>query len=153
MHRAVQELREWYRDPSKRVNPLNGWMGPITLLRGLKSFMGDFCPEVDLSLSKQNLEWACGPNVLRFYEERRLDCSRSLRGSWSPECGGRRALSGFDGLKFGLFEPGSRTAFIGWPRFDRCKGYGCNAGGWDSTKDDHFILFQEDAKVIQHQLQ
>jgi len=119
---TLSQIRKWYRHEAPHTN----WMGPETMLRALKLVLRKDCNGQKIS-PKAGLEWKCGEQVFRFYQEQKLECS--LRGSL--ECPSSRAQSSFDGLHFGLFVPGPSRQLVGWPRFAACSDWGCGAGGWE----------------------
>lgn len=123
---TLQELQRWYNVPGAKDG---NWMGPETMERGLKAVTEKKCPQLDKYAKRQHLQWNCGEDGIRLYQEKKLqNCDyNSYAGAG---CTLRRALSGFDGLKFGLFNP-TTSDVIGWPRYEKCPNFGCAIGGWD----------------------
>lgn len=141
---TIREVRLWYRrlgGPRGNTPVLNAkedgspshLMGPVTMLRGVRAVMRRECPDLQLSERRHNLQWDCGAEKLRFYEEKSLDCKRGMLGR-APECPPERAQAKFSGLKFGLFEPGPQRRLVGWPRFQSCTDWGCAGGGHEVSK-------------------
>lgn len=122
MLETLDQIRKWYRNEVTRTN----WMGPETMLRALRSVVDKECKGHSIDPST-GLEWKCGPQVFRFYQEQPLRCD--LEGS--AECPPARAQSSFEGLRYGLFTPGDERRLVAWPRFASCSDWGCGAGGWD----------------------
>ena len=149
LYATLVELRKWYRGavPRKADVTVDGaftrseWMGSLTLHRAVSQVIQSSCPEVHL-LPGTQLDWTCGFEVLRFYDEKELHCS-VLEGT--SECSLQRARSPFVGLRYGLFTPpalargfatsvgfaggtdasASPRQLIGWPRFEGCRRWGC----------------------------
>lgn len=130
VRKTLSELQRWYNDPLAK----NGqWMGPETMARGMQDVADKQCPTVDFKGTRSTLQWTCGKDVFRMYEERKLkDCK------WpnvdSPGCSVRRAGSFFEGVKFALFDPNATNYVIGWPRYENCMTFGCAIGGWDVNR-------------------
>jgi len=129
---TVEALRKWYSDGTDRFGPggSHGWMGPATLMQGLTAARNDDCPDLDLQSYVRDK--TCGPHNLRFYQQRHLECN-DASAPQTPECPKSRVASHFDGLQYGLFEPGARGKLVGWPRFEKCGSFGCGGGGWDMS--------------------
>lgn len=124
---TLEELKRWYTVPGARDG---NWMGPETMLRGMKDVNAKNCPDVKIDNTRSSLQWTCGDDEFRMYEERKLhDCR--IDNLQSPGCTLLRAGSYFDGLKFALFQPGKPDTVIGWPRYENCRNFGCSIGGWD----------------------
>jgi len=128
MNRTLEEIKSWQRGNRNalELGTTSGLMGPVTLTRALHHIVKHDCPGVQVSQRRARLQWDCGNHVLRLYEEKHLDCSNRPQ-----DCPGERATSDFDGLRYGLFSPGSSAALVGWPRLEACKENGCNTGGWN----------------------
>lgn len=139
MSATLEQLRLWYRS-----GPKLGWMGPVTLLLAMQAVHKSSCRE-DAIFQKRlraqttQLEWACGKQSFRLYEQRMLNCkpkprlmrSKShLAADPNVECPPERARSAFDGVHFGLFEPSPSGRLIAWPRYASCGHWGCASGGW-----------------------
>lgn len=147
LYATLVELRKWYRGQVPRIYDVtvdgndcrNGWMGPLTLHRGIRNFMQAVCPSVVLSAS--HLDAACGTHALRFYRERELQCTV---GKESRECSDERARSPFAGSKYGLFAPGPEMyrerLLIGWPRFEACRSRGCSEAFRWERPEEHLQL-------------
>jgi mannosyltransferase OCH1-like enzyme len=121
MLRTIEEIKKWYANPTSTEE----WMGPATMTRALEGLLRTECPDA-LSRTREAFEISCGSNAFRLYKEQRLQCPIDLRGAASTQL---RECSPFDGLRYGLFQPGSEN-LIGWPRFAECADFGCDAGGW-----------------------
>lgn len=152
MSAALEELRKWYRSGPRQHH---GWMGPVTLSQALQAVQRSSCPDNKILQQRQGLdspfhksmvlEWSCGQHTFRLYQQRILHCkqrSRLMRStslqysSQDEECPPIRARSLFDGVRFGLFEPGPSGRLIAWPRFASCGQWGCGGGGWTESKID-----------------
>jgi len=120
---TLNQIRKWYKNEAGLDH--THWMGPETMLHGLRSVVDKECKGHGIS-PEAGLAWSCGSQVFRFYQESKLLCF-----SPSPECPPERANSDFDGLKYGLFTPGTERQLIGWSRFASCSSWGCGAGGSD----------------------
>jgi len=121
---TLEQIRRWYHHKAGLDH--KQWMGPETMLLGLRSVVDKECNGQKIS-PEAGLQWQCGSQVFRFYEEKELMCLLHA----NDECPQIRLSSDFTGLKFGIFEPGTHRQLIGWPRFANCTGWGCGAGGWD----------------------
>mmetsp|Transcript_81662 Transcript_81662/g.141985 ORF Transcript_81662/g.141985 Transcript_81662/m.141985 type:complete len:358 (+) Transcript_81662:37-1110(+) len=151
MSATLEQLRAWYRSGPRRNG---GWMGPVTLLQALRDVHSSACPENVIFQKRQGaqstqLEWACGQQSFRLYQQRMLNCkpkARLMRAAMplaadpNGECPPERARSSFDGVRFGLFEPGSSGRLIAWPRFASCGQWGCGGGGWTLSTYDASAL-------------
>lgn len=144
MKATLQELRNWYKLSSAQqaqqcLAVRYCWMGPVTLFKAVQDVQQKSCSKVDLNA--HTLEKNCGPHKFRLYEQRQLHCSQDfLRAKREgtvlseKECPPSRAKSQFEGLQFGLFEPGSNGKLVGWPRFAECTSWGCGGEGWSLSK-------------------
>jgi len=136
MAETLRELRRWYDGESSHhpdeeaEKTTNEWMGPVTMLRGLRSVMQNSCPGVQLEQFREEPKWVCGAQRLRFYDERELDC---YSGEDSVECPPSRRNAEFAGARFGIFVASSpdKRDLVAWPRFESCEDWGCKGGGWD----------------------
>jgi len=139
MRETLKELRKWYADeaphnadPSKDEGT-SEWMGPLTMLRGLKAAMGSECKDKIGSLMNVDSDpkLSCGKQEFMLYREAELNCDYDKP---TEECSEARRDSPFMGVRFGLFEqPLSKRRVIGWPRFEGCLDWGCHSGGWDES--------------------
>lgn len=139
MKETLRELQLWYNSGIQKRNDEQGadgvtlttseWMGPLTMLRGLKNAMNKECSGKHFDSGQ--LRITCGKQELQMYREAELMCNEP-----SDECPQSRMNSEFFGNKFGIFElnnnDGTRR-IVGWPRFDGCQDWGCHSGGWDET--------------------
>merc|ERR1719230_1168655 len=129
----MNEIRRWYRKevpPHKNQdNSSSLLMGPVTMLRGLQRMVSAECPQSNLMEHNPELEWVCGPDVIRLYEEKAIVCKNTS----TAECPLVRWSAPFVGARFGLFAPGPERLIIGWSRFSGCDAWGCHAGGKDLT--------------------
>merc|ERR1719198_228538 len=123
MNETMKEMRKWYRGAATPADP-DGWgnrmvMGPVTMLRALQNVVRVKCPtdELKANLEAQRLQWKCGSEVLRFYQERGADCK-------NVPCSKERQESQFAGSKYAIFAPGVADP-IGWSRFAGCNSPGC----------------------------
>lgn len=133
---TLREVRRWYEGTEGQKgleeHGEGEWMGTVTLRRGIEAFMLESCPDSKLEkqreqlLSTQKDRWTCGSNVLRFYQEDRLSCDYDDGGNpkYSEECPQVRFESFFDGLKYGIFVPGTRK-IVAWPRVATCTDWWC----------------------------
>mmetsp|Transcript_10474 Transcript_10474/g.19284 ORF Transcript_10474/g.19284 Transcript_10474/m.19284 type:complete len:406 (+) Transcript_10474:87-1304(+) len=140
MNATLHEIRRWYR---KEVNT-TGWMGPVTLMRGLHKVVRDTCPCESVNLRKKVLhwhdvepQWQCGSHFFRFNVQRHLLCENpgSGRPYRASECPESRRTSRAYAVRQGFFMPGRKRQLIGWPRPAWCSKSGCGYGGLD----DHNI--------------
>lgn len=125
MREVLTQIRLWYSYglPHQDEETTSEFMGPVTMLRALRTVTQKECQRSRL-FSKE-LQWPCGPNVVRLYYEHGLSCG------WpgtEEECPPSRAESTFDGVRYGIFTP--EGELVAWPRFASCDDWGCNAGGW-----------------------
>lgn len=138
MKETLKELRKWYNGEALQSADFSAdgttseWMGPLTMLRGLKSAIRKECQGQEVSNNMQ-LRTKCGQQEFMLYREAELDCMNAP----SDECPQSRATAEFMGVRFGMFEmkpedPSFRR-LIGWPRFDGCTDWGCQSGGWDES--------------------
>lgn len=139
LNRTMEEIRKWYRGDVAQVGAYGEyhWMGPATLMRGLLSTMDTDCPCEDLASRKKGLydphvekQWMCGSHSVRLYVQKSLQC-REPRDA--HECSLKRAKSKYQGVHYGLFEPGNHRILIGWTRPESCDREGCDLGGWDDA--------------------
>lgn len=129
MKEVLQQLKAWYRGDAPRRDAQTGseWMGPITMFRAISEITKRQCKDEYALMHHQNvLQWKCGQEMLRFYQERELNCYGPPR----AECPVERRNSEFMGVHFGLFEPGHISKIVAWPRYSSCKDWGCGSGGW-----------------------
>lgn len=127
MQKALEEIRKWYNNKDIQT----GLMGTQSMYRGLGDTVKEECPEVSLEAMKSTLQWSCGNNVIRLYEEKDLLCYLEPQ---PPECPLERRHASSESLRYGLFEPGQpihpNRKLIGWPRFRTCADpAGCGSGG------------------------
>lgn len=132
MRAVLAAIEGWYGGRRQDRGDASGWMGPATLLRALRDVAARDCPAVDFS-DGARLQRACGPrNQVRLYQERKLRCFGGVRARESlEEC--PRERREFEGLQFGIFEPGPGRTLVAWSRFASCREWGCGAGGWSET--------------------
>lgn len=140
MKETLKELRKWYNGEamqsadSSSDGTTSEWMGPLTMLRGLKGAIRKDCSGT--SLDGASLRIPCGKQKFVLYREAELDCMTSP----SDECPPQRANAEFMGVRFGMFElrpdEPSYRRLVGWPRFDGCTDWGCQSGGWDESDMD-----------------
>ncbi|CAK0834876.1 unnamed protein product [Prorocentrum cordatum] len=94
----------------------------------------------------ERLQRECGHNQVRLYQEKKLLCGGNLRAGAIAlgedaashsliECPQERRASSFQGLQFGIFEPGPERNVVAWSRFASCDTWGCNGGGWDESDE------------------
>lgn len=141
MKEALAQMRDWYNN---RVTK-DGWMGPSTLGRAVEAVVARGCPDHNAHLDQHAalfesgrsplktdaLQWHCGEkNNLRLYTQDRLQCFPRDSLTVQAECSENRAKSTFDGLLYGIFEPGPGRKIVAWPRFEDCDEFGCGGGGW-----------------------
>lgn len=126
MDLTLQHIREWYKHESHSGD----WMGPATLRNALQDVVRKHCRSL-LDMGLHTLANNCGPHHMRLYEQRKLNCHAVVRSEEQQACPPLRAKSHFDGVEFGLFEPGPSGKLVGWPRFADCSSWGCGGGGWD----------------------
>merc|ERR1712023_349200 len=95
---TLHEMRRWYKgtegSKSLEEHGEGEWMGTVTLRRGMESYLKANCADIKLEdmRSKQTLQWSCGHQVMRFYQENRLECSW---GEPNEECPKERRDAGF----------------------------------------------------------
>eukprot|EP00408_Alexandrium_pacificum_P019544 CAMPEP_0171192008 /NCGR_PEP_ID=MMETSP0790-20130122/19653_1 /TAXON_ID=2925 /ORGANISM="Alexandrium catenella, Strain OF101" /LENGTH=302 /DNA_ID=CAMNT_0011657163 /DNA_START=40 /DNA_END=948 /DNA_ORIENTATION=+ len=140
MAETLRELRRWYDGDAsheadeEKEKTQSQWMGPLTMLRGLRVVMERSCPGVSLEMQRQVASWECGTQHFRFYDERDLACDYTGDADPNSECPPSRANSEFPGSRFGIFEPNpqwDKRVLVAWPRFEACDDWGCKGGGWD----------------------
>jgi len=138
MKETLWELRKWYSGEATKAADPNGadgttseWMGPLTMLRGLRKTMGKECPSVNFDPGALIGHISCGQQEIMLYREAELLCD-----AVSEDCPPARMNSEFGGLRFGIFDMGTNRHLIGWPRFDGCTDWGCKSGGWDEADLD-----------------
>lgn len=128
------------------------WMGTVTLRQAMEGFLEANCPMVKLEniRSEKKLDRQCDQHVVRFFEEQRLECPEVDFGGFgggggggffwgaepkaeatvapkavgTEECPEARAKSSFDGVKYGIFVPGTRQ-IVAWPRVSTCTEWWC----------------------------
>lgn len=129
------------------------WMGTVTLRQAVEGFLEANCPMVKLEniRSEKKLDRQCDQHVVRFFEEQRLECPEVDFGGFggggggggffwgmepkveakaepkavgTEECPEARAKSNFDGVKYGIFVPGTRQ-IVAWPRVSTCTEWWC----------------------------
>mmetsp|Transcript_7738 Transcript_7738/g.11166 ORF Transcript_7738/g.11166 Transcript_7738/m.11166 type:complete len:142 (-) Transcript_7738:86-511(-) len=126
---TLGEIRAWYNGTASHSDQStsDGWMGPVTLLRGLRKIVQKGCQGLDFQHAR-TLQWSCGEQAVRLYREQRVDCFHGA----TKECPGRRSQSRFLGLQFGIFAPSETLGreLVAWSRFADCGEWGCAAGGW-----------------------
>lgn len=145
MRETLSEIRKWYEDPSRQradqwtEGTSSEWMGPVTMLRGLRSAMGQECPGYNFDPQRLGSKISCGKQEIQFYQEAELNCW----GDNPVECPQSRAMSEFAGARYGIFAMDApdvsnmfQRTLIGWPRFADCKDWGCNSGGWEVAAND-----------------
>mmetsp|Transcript_71827 Transcript_71827/g.166163 ORF Transcript_71827/g.166163 Transcript_71827/m.166163 type:complete len:334 (-) Transcript_71827:74-1075(-) len=142
MAATLRELRRWYdgetpNHANEEDRTTNEWMGPVTMLRGLRDVMQEHCPGVVLEERRLHPKWDCGAQRLKFYDELELNC---FSDDSEVECPPARANSNFAGTRIGLFVPtasaNDKRVLVAWPRFEACEGWGCNSGGWEVAGAD-----------------
>jgi hypothetical protein len=134
MRETLKELRKWYGNEVPHVadqadGSTSEWMGPLTMLRGLKAVMKAECQGKDPKLM-QSSRLECGKENLMLYREAELNCFQP-----SDECPPSRMRSDFYGVKFGIFENtmARDRKLIAWPRYADCTDWGCQSGGWHES--------------------
>merc|ERR1712107_75219 len=134
MRETLKELKKYLRDPAGSVaNDADGtmteWMGPLTLLRGLKSVVRKKCPPLLETLQfAGDTTYDCADEKFTLYREGELNCW----GDSTEECPESRAMSDFSGVRFGIFDMSNNDRkIVGWPRYDKCTDWGCQSGGWE----------------------
>lgn len=142
MRGVLASMRKWYRNEIPKAQ--NILLGPETMRMGLEDAMKESCPEQSWANSFN--QFKCGKeHSFRLFTEQLIadgNCDK-----WMPTmCPKARAVSPFQGVKFGLFDgrkdgmekianPSAQDImareqrFIGWPRYDGCTTYGCNLNG------------------------
>lgn len=173
MAKTVKQLKTWYQGnerivPGELMELVEGseWMGPVTLKKGVESFIQEVCPKMTWERATSTLEWHCGSHTVRLYREQRLNCEggvqldavtaeKSKEKPWSKEsgCTKRRMMAEFEGLQFGLFTPAASIydgpgPCIGWPRFEDCAAFGCDAGGWEEDPSEQSLAEQDASTAI-----
>lgn len=125
LNETIVELLRWRAEGGHE-----GWMGPITLSNALRTVIGRECnqPATARQALPSRLEWRCGRETVRLYQEDHLDCF----GQPTPECPLARLNSNFEGIRYGIFSPWPEHEIVAWPRFAACRDWGCNAGGWET---------------------
>ncbi|CAK0828257.1 unnamed protein product [Prorocentrum cordatum] len=125
MDSVLEAIKVWYRggDHGRLL------MGTQTMMQGLDSVVASDCPEVNIRQRKQ-LRYQCGEHhTFRLYREERLRCN----GGFPKECPPVRAKSEFDGLRYGIIEPGAEKygvrKLVAWSRFENCTWFGCAGRG------------------------
>mmetsp|Transcript_61939 Transcript_61939/g.98130 ORF Transcript_61939/g.98130 Transcript_61939/m.98130 type:complete len:337 (+) Transcript_61939:60-1070(+) len=130
MNRTLQEIRKWYNGKSSQT----GLMGTMTMLRGLEDFIASDCPDKRLNEERRKLQWGCGNQNVRLYQEADLFCFPEDGQKQPRECPQVRR-DGEYFLRLGFIEPGQEQnqdrTVVAWPRFHSCKGSenGCGSGG------------------------
>eukprot|EP00405_Crypthecodinium_cohnii_P038778 CAMPEP_0206537342 /NCGR_PEP_ID=MMETSP0325_2-20121206/7264_1 /ASSEMBLY_ACC=CAM_ASM_000347 /TAXON_ID=2866 /ORGANISM="Crypthecodinium cohnii, Strain Seligo" /LENGTH=466 /DNA_ID=CAMNT_0054034679 /DNA_START=265 /DNA_END=1661 /DNA_ORIENTATION=+ len=142
---VVEELRKWYRDevPHTDRETSSEWMGPVTLRRATENVTAWLCGKKVIPLQNRNLQWNCGTQRIRLYEEQRLPCFYGDDDDGDDsDCPPARRFSDFEGLRYGIFEPAHRKSesnpkpkpkLVAWSRFEACQQWGCSAGGSDES--------------------
>mmetsp|Transcript_1550 Transcript_1550/g.3394 ORF Transcript_1550/g.3394 Transcript_1550/m.3394 type:complete len:431 (-) Transcript_1550:758-2050(-) len=139
MLQAVEEIRKWYRGevPRRDLYSTSEWMGPLTMLRAVRNVTTRLCGVAALRPQADVLQWKCGSQEIRLYEEQELNCFGGKTKVENPECPPSRLYSSFAGVRFGIFEPVKRRdrtrTIVAWPRFAECSEWGCSAGGWEES--------------------
>jgi hypothetical protein len=126
MKAALQAIRDWYRHKEAWTNS-GRWMGPATLRKGLEDVTKGACPKAK---DVASLHITCGTRSFRLFEQRRLHC----KPPFTEDCPRGRDVRAFDGLQWGLYEPGNNGRLVAWPRFATCDHWGCGSGGWTVAK-------------------
>jgi len=140
MRETLHELLKWYSGLAKKYatyeeGTTSEWMGPLTLMRGLRTVANKECPGTTL-VSYEKHQFTCGRYHLVMYQEGQLDCTNP------EECPEKRKQSEFLGVKFGLYEPRGGyhdRKLVAWPRFEECKDWGCQTGGWDERQEEDIV--------------
>lgn len=151
---TLAHMRKWYHNKTSQT----GIFGPVTMQRGLEEVMSQTCPE--RHWANAYMQFKCGSqHEFRLFTERLIG-GNFAAGScqkWGRKiCPKHRARSQFGGAKYGLFDtpepfPGQKVwmghitspskddiaafeqRFIGWSRFDGCKGLGCGLTGGEHS--------------------
>lgn len=138
MQKALDEMRKWYQNKDER----KGLMGTQSTYRGLTGTIKEHCPEVEPVAMRATLQWNCGDEVIRLYEEKDLLCFLDANAPQPMECPEERKTADDYFMRYGIFEPSQPIApgrkIVGWPRFKTCKDTaGCGSGGHGflQTKD------------------
>jgi hypothetical protein len=141
MYHTLQEIRSWYRNPEKQ----SGLMGTMTMLRGLEDVMDAACPDKSLNDEDLKLQWKCGNQTIRLYQETDLYCFPENGLPQPLECPEVRR-DGTSNMRLGFVEPGAAPTYgrsvVGWPRFHSCKdtNKGCGSGGHEDRRTDRRFL-------------
>jgi hypothetical protein len=129
LNSTIHEMYDWYRHGRTHEQGEGEWMGTVTLKRGLKSFMRNSCPDLDLDAEREaaHSQWTCASQGIRFYQEDKLNCGgRSfLRRSDKAECPPEREVSDFQGAHYGIFVQGGPRRIVAWPRMASCDKWWC----------------------------
>jgi len=121
MHSVIAAIRDWYAQPGAS-RPRGSFLGTVTMLAGLKDVVSHDCPGMDIRNATE-LQRSCGSHhQFRFFTEQRIRCARTA----TEECPLGRQLTHFDGVRFGLFEPGPNRKLVAWSRFETCSKWGCD---------------------------
>lgn len=138
MAEVLKQIRAWYKYeiPHQDADTTSEWMGPVTMLRALRTVVQRDCPGHNLH-RHDSLQWPCGKvHAMRLYQELPLICTNDWGDPLtnSTECPPVRAQAEFPGVKFGIFSSVMQERWlVAWPRFENCRDWGCKAGGWDET--------------------
>merc|ERR1712190_312753 len=81
MIESINNIRKWYTNEIEHLDYVD-WMGPWTLILALRTIVDKECKGSSTKPEVSGLEWSCGPEVFRFYQEKIIQCS----GDPTPEC-------------------------------------------------------------------
>merc|ERR1719265_2141819 len=74
MGRTLEAMHAWYDNNNKPGKPSpkdrSSWMGPDTMRSALEGVVANMCPQNKLSKEQPDLEWTCGTEKLRLYQEK-----------------------------------------------------------------------------------
>lgn len=131
LQRAVDLIIPWYQKYDSGKQTYWRWLGPSILMESLESECECTTHRFDQAFCPQDLQWECGHNQIRLYDEQFLPCDVV-----SEECpkdrqelvskiekGKKEATF----LKFAYTSVDGKT--LGWPRFAGCTQIGCGADG------------------------
>jgi hypothetical protein len=146
MNNTLQEIRKWYRGESAQT----GLMGTMTMFRGMENLVAAECPSANWKDQTRLLEWGCGNENVRLYQESDLFCFPDPGEPQPQECSTVRRDGSFN-MRLGFFEPGKvhdwSRVVLGWPRFLSCKDTetACGSGG-------HTMLIQTERQRARRRL-
>lgn len=133
LNATLIEIRRWYQGKVEK----HGWLGPVTLMRGINQVVKTDCPCTSLGHLKvifqrptADPQWQCGSHTFRTMVQRDLLCSHPYS---ETECREEQRWQSHEyAVHKGLFFPGQDRRIIGWPRPAWCIKSGCGFGGADN---------------------